>query len=130
MRDAIKRAIDLYADKGVPTGDFLLAVLEHDLFDAFARADAENERDMREIIQYIYWNVPALCHGSPERVRTWIESHRPMSSVDVISPVAATTACEVQEEVATPEVSYSETMLESLMQRLRDGCAEERKKGG
>jgi len=82
MRDDIRRSIDLYASEGVPLGHFLTAVMEHDLFEAFARADEENARDMREIVRYIHWEVPASCHGSRERVRAWIDKHRPVALED------------------------------------------------
>lgn len=75
MRDKIKRSIDAYASDGVPLGDFLTAVMEHDLFEAFARADEENARDLREIVRYVHWSVPSTCHGSRERVRAWIGKH-------------------------------------------------------
>ena len=77
MRDAIKRSIDAYARDGVPTGGFLRAVLEHlDVFEVFARADEENQRDMREILCYVHNEIPGNCHGSPEVVEDWIDAHR------------------------------------------------------
>ena len=86
MRDAIRRAIDLYASDGVPTGGFLRAVLEHDLFEAFGAADEENARDMHEIVRYIHWEVPSNCHGSREHVRAWIDAHRPVASEEGVTP--------------------------------------------
>lgn len=73
MRDDIKKAMDLYAEIGCPTGDFLRAVLENNLMEAFGRADEGNTRDMREIVAYVYNELPASCHGSTEIVREWIE---------------------------------------------------------
>ena len=76
MRDNIKEAMDRYAEVGCPTGDFLRAVLENDLMSAFGRADEENILAMREIVAYVYNELPANCHGSPEIVRGWIKKHR------------------------------------------------------
>ena len=76
MRDDIKEAMDRYAAFGVPTGDFLRAVLENDLMEAFGRADEDNTRDMWEIVAYVYNEMPGNCHGSPEIVREWIEKYR------------------------------------------------------
>ena len=61
-----------YVEERVPTGDFLLAVLENNLMEAFGRADEENRADMFEICEYVYNEMPMLCHGSPEKVKAWL----------------------------------------------------------
>lgn len=66
------RGIQNYAENHVPPGSFLRAVFEHELFDAFMRADLENQCAMFDIVKYIYNNVPMACHGSPESVNKWI----------------------------------------------------------
>ena len=76
MRQNIKEAMDRYAETGCPTGDFLRAVLENDLMEAFGRADEDNTRDMREIVAYVYNELPGNCHGSHEIVDAWIERFR------------------------------------------------------
>lgn len=75
MRSDIKHTLDLYATKGIPTGDFLAAVLSNDLMDAMGRADEDNRDDLFEICEYVYNDMPAPCHGSREKVRAWIMSH-------------------------------------------------------
>ena len=83
MRDAIKRAIDLYASDGIPTGGFLRAVLEHrDVWDVMGRADEENAQDIMEILRYIHSELPGNCHGSRDVVRAWIDAHRPVNVSD------------------------------------------------
>jgi hypothetical protein len=72
MRAEIKASLDRYADEGVPTGGFLQAVLSNDLMDAFGRADEGNRADLFEICSYVYNEMPAPCHGSPERVKAWL----------------------------------------------------------
>ena len=74
MRPEIKAAIDRYAKDGVPTGGFLRAVLSNDLKMAFAKADIENQMDMKEIVAYCYNEIPGNCWGSPENVKEWIEN--------------------------------------------------------
>lgn len=76
MRQDIKDAIDRYANTGCPLGGFLTAVMENNLMEAFCRADEDNTRDMREIVAYVYNEIPGPCHGSPEIVAEWIEKHR------------------------------------------------------
>lgn len=72
MKDITKETIDNYVKHGIPTGGFMEAVLCNDLKEAIGRADAENLRDIKEIVSYVYWEIPANCHGSPEKVREWI----------------------------------------------------------
>jgi hypothetical protein len=71
----IKERIGAYVQQGVPPGGFLEAVLAHDLFEAFGRADENNIAAMFGIVSYIYNDVPSTCHGSYDRVRSWIEQH-------------------------------------------------------
>jgi hypothetical protein len=76
MKDITKDTIDRYVKEGIPTGDFLYAVLSNDLMEAFGRADEDNRRDLFEICQYIYNETPAICHGSKERINEWIKFHQ------------------------------------------------------
>ena len=73
MRPDIKRAIDLYASEGHPVGDFLYAVLSNNLKNALGRADSDNERDIKEIVMYVYWEIPGDCWGSEKKVDDWLE---------------------------------------------------------
>lgn len=72
MTDSILAGLKAYAEERIPTGDFLLAVLENNLIEAFFRADSENTADMEEIVGYVFSEMPAACHGSPEKVRLWL----------------------------------------------------------
>jgi hypothetical protein len=70
--EALKR----YRDHHVPVGDFLTAVLENNLMEAFGRADENNSEAMKDILIFVRWEMPGDCHGSPERVAAWIEKGR------------------------------------------------------
>ena len=72
MREDIKASIDRYAKEGCPTDDFLKAVLENKLTESFAKADDDNIKDMFEIVNYCYWNIPSISWGSPQAVKDWI----------------------------------------------------------
>lgn len=76
IKPEIVESLDLYAMHGIPTGSFLLAVLENDLMEAFGRADEENIRAMFHIVAYVYNEMPRTCWGTPEKVREWLETHR------------------------------------------------------
>lgn len=71
----IKQGIDRYAKKGVPTGGFLKAVLCNDLFEAVGRAGDESESALKQIVQYVYNEIPGNCWGSLEQYDAWIEKH-------------------------------------------------------
>lgn len=73
IRLDIVESLDQWAASGVPTGDFLRAVLSNNLFEAVCRADDDNIKVIVEICRYIYNELPAGCHGSPEKVKAWAE---------------------------------------------------------
>jgi hypothetical protein len=66
-----------YIELGAKPGDFLIAVLSNDLVDAFDRADSTNIERMRDIVVWLYNEVPSTAWGSRERVKAWIEKERP-----------------------------------------------------
>ncbi len=68
--------IDSYVNYGTPPGSFIQALLENDLVQSFARADNSNIRDMFNIVNYLYNNVPITCRGSKEVISDWIEHKR------------------------------------------------------
>jgi len=69
----ITNGLARYVVYGTPTGGFLKAVLEDKLTQAFARADDTNLAAMHAIVGAIYNEVPHGCHGSPEKVKAWID---------------------------------------------------------
>jgi len=66
-------ALDRYVNEGVPTGDFLRAVLENDLMTAFKRATPGNEHHLRPLIDFCFEYLPTCSRGSKMAVRDWIE---------------------------------------------------------
>lgn len=70
---ALKESLDAYAKDGRETGDFLRAVLENDLKEAFGRADCISRWLMFPLVKYVYNDIPAACQGSPEKVRGWLD---------------------------------------------------------
>ena len=70
----IKKAFDRYVDMGIKPGDFATAVLENNLNRAVAYADEECMDHLREIVKYMYNEMPSGCWGSKEIVQKWIDA--------------------------------------------------------
>lgn len=72
------KSISLYIDKGIPPGDFIMAVLRNNLCEAFARADEINQVMLGHIVAWLYTNAPSNCWGNPEKVEAWLGYKREM----------------------------------------------------
>ena len=66
-------SLERYRDEGIPTGDFLRAVLENNLRDSMGRADAYNLLALPDIVAWVYNRMPSAAWGSPEKYKAWIE---------------------------------------------------------
>jgi hypothetical protein len=62
--------LDLYVEKGIAPNPFLRAVLENDLAKAINTQWTDN---LAAVVRYVERELPKLSHGSPERVKGWIE---------------------------------------------------------
>lgn len=71
-----KAQFDNYIIDGFPPGDFLRAVLENNLSEAFGRADNWNTVHLGNIVAYVFHCLPVVSHGSEDRVVTWLQLHR------------------------------------------------------
>ena len=76
IRPDILESLLRYESKGIPTGDFLRAVLSNNLTEAFGRADDDNRATLFEIVAFAYNDMNAECWGSPEKYVAWLEKHR------------------------------------------------------
>jgi hypothetical protein len=68
----IQVALNRYLTSHIRPGHFLTAVLENNLVDAMSRADEECLTTLRDLVIFIYNEVPSKCWGSPEKVKKWI----------------------------------------------------------
>lgn len=73
MKQETKDSFERYIKRGIPTGDFLRSVLTNDLVGAFSRADSENLRDLKEIVEYLYLHVPSGAWRTEAKVDDWID---------------------------------------------------------
>ena len=74
--DYTLESLQRWTDQGIPTGGFLQAVLEHDLFEAYKRGDDQNLAALHSIVSFIYNELPSNCHGSKADVLAWYKRHR------------------------------------------------------
>jgi len=61
-----------YFENRIPPGDFLTAVLENDLMEAFGRADMQNEHCMKAYCTWLYNQAPIGSYGTKQAVINWL----------------------------------------------------------
>ena len=77
VSDIIKESLELYVERGLLPGSFLVTVLENDLFGAMARADSYNRATIFQITKYIYYELPRDSYGSREKVKAYLAKFNP-----------------------------------------------------
>ena len=65
---ATKDSLDRYVNEGIMPGSFLRAVLTNDLASAVFQADSKNLAALKDIMLYIYNEIPANAWGSTATV--------------------------------------------------------------
>lgn len=83
--DAPVRILDAiwnYAELHQPCGSFTTAVLENNLSEAVGRADESSQAALVEIVRYVHWEIPSVCHGSPAAVHAWLVPEDPRPDTD------------------------------------------------
>lgn len=76
IRPDIVESLQRYIKDRIPTGDFLKAVLENNLSEAFGRADEQNCVTLFHICAYVYNEIPSVAWGSEEKVAKWLEGRK------------------------------------------------------
>ena len=87
IRRDILDAMDIWGRQHIPRGDFLMAVFSNDLMEAATRADQDNLAALAEICRYVFNELPAGCHGSSDKVDSWITAgERPQTDILASTP--------------------------------------------
>ena len=89
IRRNMLESLYLYVTQGVPVGDFLQAVLENNLVEAYGRADEENTLAMRDYADLLYNEMPSPSWGSKEKVDAWIECFQRARAWAMVAEAAA-----------------------------------------
>jgi hypothetical protein len=71
LPERIRHAIDLWVENGTPPGHFVTACLENNLCEAFRRADNASMEALKDIVSYIYNEIPMDAWGSQEKMAAW-----------------------------------------------------------
>jgi hypothetical protein len=74
--ERIRQGLDRYYNDGVLPGSFLWAVLTNDLVSAVHRADPESYAALREIVLYVYNELPCECYGTQKKMLAWSDKKR------------------------------------------------------
>lgn len=64
--------IENYVRHGLEPGSFITAVLENNLVEAIGRADSYNLVVIRDIVRYVYNEIPSESWGSRDAVVNWL----------------------------------------------------------
>lgn len=70
-------AVRDYRDNRREHGSFIMAVLENNLHAAMTRADGTSWDAIRELMEFVYFDLPADSWGSEEAVAAWL--HPPVT---------------------------------------------------
>lgn len=76
----LRNGIVLYIEEHIPTGGFLRAVLENDLYAAIRRADLDSRCELYDLCMWLQWNAPKACFGSKQAVAEWLAPTPPQES--------------------------------------------------
>jgi hypothetical protein len=69
----MNESLRLYIERGVLSGDFLMAVICNDLAEAIGRADEENMENLPAYAAYFHNHAPAQCWGNQAKMMAWHE---------------------------------------------------------
>lgn len=84
--------INRYVLNGIEPGSFVKAVLSNDLAGALTRADTASWRGIHDILEYCRCEIPAICWGSPARVKLWQGMKSPAKNAgDVVEEIVGFT---------------------------------------
>ena len=73
IREDMVEALEAYANKGRPLGDFLKAVVSNNLTEACLRADYQNLANIQAYAHYLYWVMPSKAWHSEQAYYDWLK---------------------------------------------------------
>ena len=74
LPEHLRRGMRGYVEHGQPVGSFLRAVLQDNLMLTVIKADPESLAALKDIMNFVLWEIPSVCHGSEKKCTEWIEA--------------------------------------------------------
>jgi len=73
LPEHMQEPMQLWVERGIEGGGFLMAVLCNDLMRALGKADSTNIKRLEDYGRFLYNEVPSECFGSRAKVVAWAE---------------------------------------------------------
>jgi hypothetical protein len=74
--ESLLRELERYVNDRCPVSHSTDRLLSNDLTGAVGALDDKSYTALKAICEVIHWQLPATCHGSAERVRSWLKGER------------------------------------------------------
>ena len=71
----LRGGVQRYIEDGIEPGQFLCAVIDHDLFEAVTRFTGPPEQ-LKQIVMWFNMHAPSPCHGSKRKREKWADERR------------------------------------------------------
>ena len=68
----MRESVRLYVEQRVKPGSFLMAILENNFKEIVGLADETNLSGLQQWAEFLRWEIPSACQGSPEKVQAWL----------------------------------------------------------
>jgi len=69
----LRAGMEAYVLWGQLPGSFLVAVLENNLYQAFALADPDSKVGLEAVVRWCHMNLPSAAWGNEELVLEWVK---------------------------------------------------------
>lgn len=76
LPETSKTGLENYVTHKLMPGSFLMAVLSNNLFDAVNKADNEHQKQLVNIVKFLYNRVPSNCWGTREMVLDYLQGEQ------------------------------------------------------
>lgn len=70
----MREGMQLWIERGIDGGSFMMSILCNDFMGAVSRADSTNIDRLKDFAMFLYNEAPPACFGSREKVKAWAES--------------------------------------------------------
>tara|TARA_Y100000401_G_scaffold115030_1_gene117998 strand:+ start:616 stop:897 length:282 start_codon:yes stop_codon:yes gene_type:complete len=69
-----KEEMKKYVEEGIETGSSLKYILQNDLFKTMMYSDPDNQELIKDVVLWIWNQLPSETYGTPDKVDKWLSS--------------------------------------------------------